>query len=35
MHISRYSVAETRLDISGTCGLLLSFRDEEIELQRS
>lgn len=35
MCMSCYSVAETRLDVSGTCGLLLLFRDEEIELQRS
>ena len=35
MPMSCYSVAETRIDVSGTCSLLLLFRDEEIELQRS
>lgn len=35
MPISCYGVAETRIDVSGTGSLLLLFRDEEIELQRS
>ena len=35
MPMSCYGVAETRIDVSGTCSLLLLFRDEEIELQKN